>query len=47
VFGWQLTEDDYSRIDKIEQKKNLDASNFCHPEFGPFRSVQDFWDGDI
>ena len=47
VFGWQLTDEDHSKIDKLEQKKNIDGSHICNPEFGPFKSPEDLWDGDV
>eukprot|EP00250_Pteridium_aquilinum_P012609 c20830_g1_i1 orf=149-1099(+) len=47
VFGWHLTDEDHQNISKIEQKKNVDGSFLCSPVFGPYKSIQDVWDGEI
>jgi diketogulonate reductase-like aldo/keto reductase len=46
VFCWRLTLADHERIEQIEQKKNMDASFFCTPH-GPYKTVEEFWDGEI
>ena len=46
VFGWSLTGQDHERIEQIEQKKYMSASFFCSPN-GPFKTVEEFWDGEI
>ncbi|KAI5059988.1 hypothetical protein GOP47_0024408 [Adiantum capillus-veneris] len=47
VFGWCLSDEDHNALSRIKQKKNIYGTSYCHPEFGPYRSVQDLWDGEI
>ncbi|MCO5600540.1 hypothetical protein L7F22_054653 [Adiantum nelumboides] len=47
VFGWHLSDEDHGAISKIRQTKNWDASIWIHPESGDYRTVQEFWDGEI
>ncbi|MCO5600536.1 hypothetical protein L7F22_054649 [Adiantum nelumboides] len=47
VLDLHLTDEDHGAISKIKQKKIVDGSFYCHPEFGDYRSVEDLWDGEI
>ncbi|MCO5602041.1 hypothetical protein L7F22_056168 [Adiantum nelumboides] len=47
VFGWHLTDEDHHRISGFEQKKNVDGSFFGSPVSGPYKSVEDLWDGEF
>ncbi|KAI5070047.1 hypothetical protein GOP47_0014390 [Adiantum capillus-veneris] len=47
VFGWHLTDEDHQHISGIEQKKNIDGSFICSPVSGPYKSLEDLWDGEF
>ncbi|KAK8445287.1 hypothetical protein SEVIR_9G301900v4 [Setaria viridis] len=45
IFDWELTEDDHRKISELpESRGNYDL--FVH-ESGPFKTVEDLWDGEI
>ncbi|CAN6299906.1 unnamed protein product [Urochloa humidicola] len=45
IFDWELTDDDRRKISELPQSRgNYDF--FVH-ESGPFKTVEDFWDGEI
>ncbi|CAN6305647.1 unnamed protein product [Urochloa humidicola] len=45
IFDWELTDDDRRKISELpESRGNYDF--FVH-ESGPFKTVEDFWDGEI
>lgn len=46
VFDWELSPDDCQKINQIEQKKGFPGDMFVWEE-GPYKSVQEFWDGEI
>lgn len=46
VFGWHLTDEDHEGIGGIEQKKNIDGGFVCSPISGPYRTIEDLWDGE-
>ncbi|KAI5063408.1 hypothetical protein GOP47_0021955 [Adiantum capillus-veneris] len=47
VFGWHLTDKDHQSISGIEQKKNIDGSFLCSLVSGPYRTLEDLWDGEF
>ncbi|KAK9277294.1 hypothetical protein L1049_006834 [Liquidambar formosana] len=46
IFDWSLTEDDYKKINKIQQNRGMPKLDFVSVH-GPFKSVQELWDGEI
>lgn len=46
IFNWELSPEDCQKIDQIEQKKGSPGNVFVW-EAGPYKSVEEFWDGEI
>lgn len=46
VLDWELTPDDYIKINKIPQRRLLPKLKLISPN-GPFKSLDDLWDGEI
>ncbi|KAJ0981231.1 hypothetical protein J5N97_009486 [Dioscorea zingiberensis] len=46
IFDWELTEEEAEKIDKVPQKKGMTGEGFVHPN-GPFKTVEELWDGEI
>ena len=48
IFDWKLSPEELKKISEIPQQKacHARAINFIH-EKGPFKSEEEFWDGEI
>nr|QCX36387.1 RDCT14 [Piper methysticum] len=46
IFDWKLSEEDLHLIENLEQKRLNPAEFFVYPT-GPYKSVAEFWDGDV
>ncbi|KAG9439706.1 hypothetical protein H6P81_019871 [Aristolochia fimbriata] len=46
IFDWSLTQEDLRVIDVVPQQKINTAEEFISP-FGPYKTPQEFWDGEI
>lgn len=46
VFDWELSTEDKIRIRDIPQRKGYNGEMFIHPN-GPYKSVDEIWDGEI
>ncbi|KAL6599320.1 hypothetical protein ACP70R_045814 [Stipagrostis hirtigluma subsp. patula] len=46
IFGWSIPEDLMAKFSEIRQVKMLRAEFVVHPQ-GIFKTVEDFWDGEI
>ncbi|KAL3512470.1 hypothetical protein ACH5RR_025187 [Cinchona calisaya] len=46
IFDWELTEEEMDRILQIPQSRGFGGDMFIHPT-GPYKSVEELWDGDI
>lgn len=46
IFEWELSPEELEQISQLPQHKAFDASDFIH-ENGPFKSPEEFWDGEI
>ncbi|CAM0955223.1 unnamed protein product [Alopecurus aequalis] len=46
VFGWSIPEDLMAKFSEIQQVKTLRAEFVVHPQ-GIYKTVEDFWDGEI
>ncbi|XP_049349290.1 protein REDOX 2-like [Solanum verrucosum] len=46
MFDWELSTEDNFKIQDIPQKKGYNGEDFTHPN-GPYKSVNDIWDGEI
>ena len=45
IFDWELRGDDYEKINSIPQKKMMLKEEFVSP-IGPYKSVEELWDGE-
>ncbi|KAI6694903.1 hypothetical protein NL676_022613 [Syzygium grande] len=46
IFNWELTEGDHEKIERIPQKKMMLKEEFVSAQ-GPFKSVEELWDGEL
>ncbi|XP_031100207.1 methylecgonone reductase-like [Ipomoea triloba] len=46
IFTWELGEEEIGKIQQIPQRRGCRANTFVHPN-GPYKSVEELWDGDI
>ncbi|PON90804.1 Aldo/keto reductase [Trema orientale] len=53
VFGWSIPDDLFAKFNEIEQAsfylmaRLVRGTTFAHDTYGPYRSVEDLWDGEI
>ncbi|KAJ0262238.1 Aldo-keto reductase family 4 member C10 [Hirschfeldia incana] len=47
VFDWSIPEDLFAKFSDIEQARLLDVSFFVHETLGSYRSLEEFWDGEM
>ncbi|KAK6943013.1 NADP-dependent oxidoreductase domain [Dillenia turbinata] len=47
VFNWLIPEELFSKLAEIEQARLLTASLWVHESFGPYRTLEDLWDGEL
>nr|GLL32054.1 methylecgonone reductase-like [Ipomoea trifida] len=46
IFNWKLEEDEIAKIQQIPQRRGFKGAEFVHSN-GPYKSVEELWDGDI
>ncbi|XP_061972018.1 non-functional NADPH-dependent codeinone reductase 2-like [Populus nigra] len=46
IFDWKLSQEDLKRMSQIPQQRACVAAGFVS-EKGPYKSVEEFWDGEI
>lgn len=46
IFEWALTEEESHKISLIPQAKSLLAEMFIS-DTGPYKSIEDIWDGEV
>lgn len=46
IFDWELTEGDHEKIERIPQKRMMLKEEFVSAK-GPFKSVEELWDGEL
>ncbi|KAL6210117.1 hypothetical protein ACLB2K_021055 [Fragaria x ananassa] len=46
VFDWELTEDDLEKINQIPQRKQMTREEELVTATGPYKSLDDLWDGE-
>ncbi|KAI3942845.1 hypothetical protein MKW92_011474 [Papaver armeniacum] len=46
LFDWELNEDELKKIGEIRQRRGL-PGDFFVSDNGPFKSVEDLWDGEV
>ncbi|KAL4337953.1 hypothetical protein AHAS_Ahas12G0161700 [Arachis hypogaea] len=47
VFGWSIPEDLFAKFSEIEQARLVRGTTFIHETYGVYRSLEQFWDGEI
>jgi len=45
IFGWELTDDDHRKISELPESRG--NYNFLVHESGPYKTVEELWDGEI
>ncbi|XP_004513331.1 methylecgonone reductase-like [Cicer arietinum] len=46
IFNWELSDDDLVKINQIPQRRAFLAKDFVS-EDGPYKTLEDFWDGEV
>ncbi|KAI3431188.1 Aldo_ket_red domain-containing protein, partial [Psidium guajava] len=46
IFHWSLSPDELDKISQIPQKKGFPGLEFVSPD-GPYKSIEELWDGEI
>ncbi|EAZ15107.1 hypothetical protein OsJ_30521 [Oryza sativa Japonica Group] len=46
IFNWELTDEERERISQLPQLRGLPGLEFIS-DHGPYKSVEDLWDGDV
>lgn len=46
IFDWELSDEDYLKINKIQQQRGMPKSRFVSVN-GPYKSLEELWDGEI
>uniref|UniRef100_A0A0E0EVA6 NADP-dependent oxidoreductase domain-containing protein n=1 Tax=Oryza meridionalis TaxID=40149 RepID=A0A0E0EVA6_9ORYZ len=46
IFNWELTDEERERISQMPQQRGLPGLEFIS-DHGPYKSVEDLWDGDV
>ncbi|XP_031256965.1 NADPH-dependent aldo-keto reductase, chloroplastic-like [Pistacia vera] len=47
VFEWCIPEDLLAKLSEIKQERLTKGSEFVHEKFGAYRTLEEFWDGEI
>ena len=47
IFDWSIPQDLMTKISEIKQERLVKASFFVHETYGAYRSIEDFWDGEL
>ncbi|KAM7278109.1 hypothetical protein ACFE04_005243 [Oxalis oulophora] len=46
ILDWSLPEDLLAKLSDIKQEKLVTGSTFVHETFGPYRTIEELWDGE-
>lgn len=46
ILDWELSNEEIARIQEIPQKRGFTGEIFVHPD-GPYKSIDELWDGEI
>ncbi|XP_010272067.1 PREDICTED: non-functional NADPH-dependent codeinone reductase 2-like [Nelumbo nucifera] len=46
IFNWALSDEESEKINQIAQSRGFDGDTFISAN-GPFKSVEEFWDGEV
>ncbi|KAF5476136.1 hypothetical protein F2P56_007873 [Juglans regia] len=47
VFDWSIPGDLFAKFSEIEQARLVKGTSFIHATFGAYRTIEQFWDGEI
>lgn len=47
IFDWELSTEDTEKIKNIPQRKGYLGEMFISKDYGPYKSLEEFWDDDI
>ncbi|EXB36726.1 Aldo-keto reductase family 4 member C9 [Morus notabilis] len=47
VFGWHIPEDLFAKFHDIEQARLVRGTSIVHDTYGPYRTLEELWDGEI
>ncbi|XP_057512049.1 aldo-keto reductase family 4 member C10-like [Actinidia eriantha] len=47
LFDWSIPDDLIAQFSEIQQARLVRGTSFVHETFGQYRTVEDFWDGEI
>ncbi|XP_075638328.1 NADPH-dependent aldo-keto reductase, chloroplastic-like [Castanea sativa] len=47
VFDWSIPEDLFAKFSEIEQARLVKGTSFIHETYGAYRTIEEFWDGEI
>ncbi|EEF32520.1 NADPH-dependent aldo-keto reductase, chloroplastic isoform X2 [Ricinus communis] len=47
VFQWSIPEDLFVKFSEIEQARLIKGTSFVHEKFGPYKNIEELWDGEI
>ncbi|KAK4268713.1 hypothetical protein QN277_025327 [Acacia crassicarpa] len=47
VFDWSIPEDLLAKFSEIQQARLVRGTSFVHETYGVYRSLEEFWDGEI
>ncbi|KAL5550277.1 hypothetical protein UlMin_000453 [Ulmus minor] len=47
VFGWSIPEDLLSKFNEIEQARLVRGTSFANDTYGPYKNIEELWDGEI
>ncbi|KAJ4977897.1 hypothetical protein NE237_008677 [Protea cynaroides] len=47
IFEWSIPDDLFAKFAEIEQARLVRGTSFVHETYGVYRSLEEFWDGEI
>ncbi|XVF55201.1 hypothetical protein PTKIN_Ptkin06aG0017800 [Pterospermum kingtungense] len=47
IFDWSIPQDLFAKFSEIEQEKIVRGNEFVHQTCGAYRTIEEFWDGEI
>ncbi|XP_010256789.1 PREDICTED: aldo-keto reductase family 4 member C9-like [Nelumbo nucifera] len=47
VFDWSIPEDLFVKFSEIEQARLIRGTSFVHETLSPYKTLEEFWDGEI
>ncbi|XP_042475239.1 NADPH-dependent aldo-keto reductase, chloroplastic-like [Macadamia integrifolia] len=47
IYGWSIPDDLFAKFAEIEQARLVRGTTFVHDTYGAYRTLEEFWDGEI